>query len=400
MAAGRARALRVHYSSKMPSKKKHSTFPFIYDLRWFTFGVDFCLFIVGTFYAILVPFTKSEESFNMQASHDMLFHGYTNLQNYAHHQSPDLHAVPHTFIGPFFLSLMVQPFKRLTQSIFPLVFSSFNVKRYCSDLIRISLLSINIMSLSYFRTSFITMYMTPPPNSKTPYKKRDVVTRMELIKSFSNLFAILITSQFHYMFYQSRVLSNCFALPCVTIAFGLYFSNKYHLAIRWLTVSTILFRWDTIIIAFPFITIMVLRTYWQNKALIPLISSGVSTAIVCIVLSLCIDSWFWNGFQSFTWPEWDVFRPNTSSNTHLMQVMLVNIVFIPCALFKINPLLSTDCVVSVHLYMQNIIQLLKDCACKHGSETVEITKTNGTMSRTTRFGNVSTLNRYKLHGLA
>eukprot|EP01084_Bolivina_argentea_P089486 161468_1 len=327
----------------------------VYDLRLFHFSVDFCLFIVGTVYVLVVPYTKVEESFNMQASHDMLFHGYTDIQNYDHNQFRGV--VPRTFIGSLVLSLMVQPFKLMMQTIFPLLFSSFKLKMYCQHLIRMSLLSINIMSLSYFRKSFLAMYIAP-----TYDKNTDIATRIKLIKTISILFAILIIVQFHCLFYQSRLLPNCFALPLVTISFGFYFRNKYHLAVQCLAASTIIFRCDTIVIAFPFIIIMLGRAYQQSKfmngkfqqMLIQFISHGVIASLVCIALSLCIDSWFWNGYQSPKWPEFQVLLYNTLQNRssnwgvspwheyftkHLIKMLLVNVLFIPCAVFRMNPLL-------------------------------------------------------------
>eukprot|EP01084_Bolivina_argentea_P209701 357141_1 len=326
------------------------------DLQRFHFGVDFLLFMVGTLYVILVPYTKSEESFNMQASHDMLFHGYTNIEAYDHRQSPSTTA-PGTFIGSLVLSLMVHPFKFLLRRIFPLMFSSLDIKMHCQHLIRISLLSINIMSLSYFRKSFIDIYIAPQYIKAN--KKKQIVSTIELIKAISNLFAILITAQFHYLFYQSRLLSNSFALPIVTISFAFYFRKQYHLALQWLLASTIIFACDTIFITLPFIAIMLLRAHQESKfhsVLFQFFEHGVKACFICIALSFWIDSWFWDQYKSCKWPEFvDVlFYSNTSHaqldaspwhayfTTHLLRMLLVNVLFIPCAMFKMNPLLCVQ----------------------------------------------------------
>jgi hypothetical protein len=37
-------------------------------------GWDVALFLIAALYVVLVPYTKVEESFNLQATHDFLFH--------------------------------------------------------------------------------------------------------------------------------------------------------------------------------------------------------------------------------------------------------------------------------------------------------------------------------------
>ena len=61
-----------------------------YRLRNFHFIIDLILFGIGALYVVFVPYTKVEESFNMQATHDMLFYGYLDLKSYDHFDFPGL----------------------------------------------------------------------------------------------------------------------------------------------------------------------------------------------------------------------------------------------------------------------------------------------------------------------
>ncbi|CAE8641081.1 unnamed protein product, partial [Polarella glacialis] len=71
------------------------------ELHW-----DILLLVAIVLHIYLAPFTKVEESFNLQAVHDALVHG-TDLASWDHLQFPG--AVPRTFLGALFASALAWP---------------------------------------------------------------------------------------------------------------------------------------------------------------------------------------------------------------------------------------------------------------------------------------------------
>ena len=64
-----------------------------------TAGLDVLLAAITTAHVVLAPYTKVEESFNIQAIHDLCHLGH-NIQQYDHLEFSGV--VPRTFIGePF-----------------------------------------------------------------------------------------------------------------------------------------------------------------------------------------------------------------------------------------------------------------------------------------------------------
>ncbi|CAG8725589.1 6252_t:CDS:2, partial [Cetraspora pellucida] len=67
----------------------------------------------------LCPYTKVEESFNLQASHDIMEFGISldALKKYDHFEFPGV--VPRTFVGPLLLSLVSWPTSKILVLLIP-----------------------------------------------------------------------------------------------------------------------------------------------------------------------------------------------------------------------------------------------------------------------------------------
>jgi alpha-1,6-mannosyltransferase len=142
-------------------------------------------------YVIICPYTKVEESFNMQAIYDILHFG-SNIQSYDHLQFPGV--VPRTFIGALIVSLFSAP------GIFGLQSFGFHGIHH-QIMVRIILGMITWSVLVRFRKAV-----------QSAFNKRT-----------AQIFMILTAIQFHFCFYASRTLPNTFAVILSLVSFSLWF---------------------------------------------------------------------------------------------------------------------------------------------------------------------------------
>ncbi|GMT08841.1 hypothetical protein PFISCL1PPCAC_138, partial [Pristionchus fissidentatus] len=299
------------------------------------YGSEWLVFISMMVQLIMTPGTKVEESFNLQATHDLLYHG-TNLSAYDHHEFPGV--VPRTFAGPLALATIAAPLRAWQ------MFQPFN-KMWMQLLVRGILGS--LMVVSFLRFARAVQW----------YLGREVANNLRVI----------VATQFHFAFYASRPLPNTFALCLVLYAVALWLEDDLHRAARWAIAATMLFRFELVLLFGPLFIPSLLNG--RIPLLSPLKQSAVwiaaSTVAPLVVCFLPLDSLLWG---HLCWPELDVIRFNVLDNrsheygtapllwyfySALPRSLLLSMVFIPLGLIfdhrRLLPLISPF-IVFVALY--------------------------------------------------
>ncbi|CAH9097925.1 unnamed protein product [Cuscuta epithymum] len=240
------------------------------------YGYDMLLGLIAAFYVLAVPYTKVEESFNVQAMHDVLIHRY-HLEKYDHFEFPGV--VPRTFIGAFFVSILASPIVAAMSLVhLPKIYSLY--------VVRLVLGCITLFTLRFFRKQI----------------------RKTFGRQVEAFFVILTASQFHMLFYCTRPLPNVFAFCLVNLTYGFWLNENFHAALRCLIFSTIIFRCDILLLLAPFgLQLLLTNSISLWKAMI----SCLRTALCCIGLTIIVDSVMW---RRLLWPEFEVFWFNSVLN--------------------------------------------------------------------------------------
>ncbi|KAL3985708.1 Alg9-like mannosyltransferase family protein [Acanthocheilonema viteae] len=230
-------------------------------------------------HVMMAPYTKVEESFNVQAVHDILYH-QLNFTEYDHHEFPGV--VPRTFIGAMVISA----------PLFPVVsyFKQNNIEKYWALYgVRIVLGLIILFAFNHFAERIDKEFG-------------------ELSGDFLRL---NIATQFHFMFYCSRPLPNTFALLGVLWTYQKILDGRWLCAARIATVFTLLFRCELIlfygcIFMWPILTHQLSLSGWNGAVV-----HCLCTALLILGISVPIDSFLW---RRWVWPEGEVWWFNVILN--------------------------------------------------------------------------------------
>jgi len=226
-------------------------------------------YIVGL--ALYVPYTKVEESFNMQAVHDILAHG-TSLEAYDHLEFPGV--VPRSFVGALVLAALSKP-----ASLF---LSGLALQRAVRAMLG------GLLCLAYFQFEC------------------GVKARFGI--RVATLTTLLLLVQFHLPFYMSRTLPNTFALAACLLSYSCWLRGRHSWALYIVGAAAVVFRCDLLVLLAP----LALQFLFQGK--VPFwrtLFTGVLTCGASLALSVAVDSFFW---RHLVWPEGRVLFFNTVQN--------------------------------------------------------------------------------------
>ena len=267
------------------------------------------LLLTGLLALVTCPHSKVEESFNLQATHDLFYHGigpawrstiscvgddescdnFDAILYYDHLQFPGV--VPRTFTGAFVLSWIA----RIIAFIIPKrIFDLPSHPMAVQFLIRLELLLLSWLAHIRLASSL-----------KRHFLNKSQSTTAQIIFGY---YLLITASQFHIPFYSSRLLPNTFALLLTTLAYAEWFNGCAHRTAIILVFTTAIFRCDVLLLLFTVGLTMLIR---RDLGIVQAFFIGIVTGISSVLITAPIDSLLW---QRIVWPELEVWWFNTVDN--------------------------------------------------------------------------------------
>lgn len=172
--------------------------------------MDHLVILVAAVHLLYCPFTKVEESFNLQAMHDVLYYGF-NLTEYDHHEFPGV--VPRTFLGPILISGIASPIVAVIRHL--------NLNKFCAQYVVRAILGLMVIAtLRLYRQALQSIF---------GYQ-------------FTKWFVAITVTQYHFMYYLSRPLPNIMAMPLVLLALFGWLRQNHAIFIWSSAAAIIIFR--------------------------------------------------------------------------------------------------------------------------------------------------------------
>ncbi|VDL66036.1 unnamed protein product [Nippostrongylus brasiliensis] len=234
-------------------------------------GSEWTVVIAMLVHLLLAPGTKVEESFNVQAAHDLIYHTY-NISAYDHNEFPGV--VPRTFAGAIYLALFGLPARFI-------LYLADSPKFWMLFVVRFVLgMTVVISFLNYARA-----------------------VRRHFGAEAAMFLRIIVASQFHMLFYASRTLPNTFALIFVLTVFHRCLENRYERGVRWATAAVVLFRCELVLLFAPIFGRALISGRLPLLGWDGALMEGLRTAFKVLLITIPLDSVLWG---RLVYPELEV----------------------------------------------------------------------------------------------
>lgn len=256
------------------------------------------LFLTSLVHLLCAPATKVEESFNVQATHDLLYHGF-DLDAFDHLEFPGV--VPRTWLGATAIAIMAAVVKPISE----LMTQSKVVMLIVSRAILAGLVT---LALHFFAERF-----------RLQKANKQESSAVSCPSAVSAAFMILCALQFHLPYYMSRMLPNTFSLGLSALGLG-YWAETLDTGsspgaaavtktVVILTSTAVIFRCDAVIL----VALVGIHLVFVSKqvSLGRGVALGVGAFLTSLTLTILVDSFFW---RRWLWPEGEVLYFNTVLN--------------------------------------------------------------------------------------
>ena len=243
-----------------------------------TWLFDLAFLALALVHLIAAPYTKVEESFSVQATHDLIHTPL--LDSFDHLTFPGV--VPRSFIGPLTLSTLAYPLVTALQWL--------GVRERLAGLLVVRAVLGGLYALTF------------------GWMRREAAALYEDAR-LASLMSVLACCQFHVPFYCTRLLPNVFAAVVVNAALACHIRARRQPAgtaasatasmytVAAFALASTVFRCDMLLLALPCIALLLIT---RRLPLTQLVLAGIAASLPAIAATVLVDSHYW---RRWVWPE-------------------------------------------------------------------------------------------------